>query len=212
MRTIKSLIFVMLGIMALASCNNSETYADQKKKERSAINAYIAKHNIKVITEEEFFDNDSTTDVSKNEYVLFKSSGVYMQIVNKGCGKKLKDGETATVLCRFTERNLLTDTTQLSNAILSYATLVDKLSVRKSSGTFSASFFTDSSLMYQAYSSAAVPKGWLVPLSYIYIGRPKDEHEQIAKVNLIVPHTQGQQYASQSVYPCHYELTYQRGR
>ena len=212
MRTLKSLVIGLLCVMALASCSDSETYADQKKKERSAINAYIAKNKINVIKEEQFFAQDSMTDVSKNEYVLFNSSGVYMQIVRKGCGKKLQNQETATVLCRFTERNLLTDTIQLSNDNLTYATLVDKMSVKKSSGTFSASFFTDSSLMYMAYSRAAVPKGWRVPLAYINIGRPASEDEQIAKVKLIVPHTQGQQYASQSVYPCMYELTYQRGR
>ena len=212
MRTLKSLVIGLLCVMALASCSDSETYADQKKKERSAINAYIAKNKINVIKEEQFFAQDSMTDVSKNEYVLFNSSGVYLQIVRKGCGKKLQNQETATVLCRFTERNLLTDTIQLSNDNLTYATLVDKMSVKKSSGTFSASCVTDSSLMYMAYSSAAVPKGWLVPLAYINIGRPASEDEQIAKVKLIVPHTQGQQYASQSVYPCMYELTYQRGR
>ena len=211
----KKLVYVVLflaGVLAFQSCNHDETYADKKKKQRSAINQYIADSAVKVISEEQFYAQDSTTDVSKNEFVLFESSGVYMQIVRKGCGKKLQNQETATVLCRFTERNLLTDTIQLSNDNLTYATLVDKMSVKKSSGTFSASFFTDSSLMYMAYSSAAVPKGWLVPLAYINIGRPASEDEQIAKVKLIVPHTQGQQYASQSVYPCMYELTYQRGR
>ena len=123
MRTLKSLVIGLLCVMALASCSDSETYADQKKKERSAINAYIAKNKINVIKEEQFFAQDSMTDVSKNEYVLFNSSGVYMQIVRKGCGKKLQNQETATVLCRFTERNLLTDTIQLSNDNLTYATL-----------------------------------------------------------------------------------------
>ena len=41
-----------------------------------------------------------------------------MQIVEKGTGEVIKKGETATVLCRFTERNLLRDTVQLSNQYL----------------------------------------------------------------------------------------------
>ena len=86
MRKFSLLLLALVGIMLFTACSNDETYADQKKKERSAINSYIANQKIKVITEDEFFAQDSTTDVSKNEFVLFESSGVYMQIVRKGCG------------------------------------------------------------------------------------------------------------------------------
>ena len=127
-------------ICCLSSCNNEETYADQLSREKAAIEKYIKDHNIKVISEGQFFANDTTTDVSKNEYVLLNSSGVYMQIVNKGCGSKLKDGETATVLCRFNEYNLLTDSLILSNNVLYYSAIVDKMSVTNTSGTYSASF------------------------------------------------------------------------
>jgi len=51
-----------------------------------------------------------------------------------------------------------------------------------------------------------------VPLTYINLGRPINEGDEIAKVRLIVPHTQGQAYASQNVYPCLYDITYERGR
>ena len=211
MRKIQIAIFAIIGIIAFASCSDSETYADQKKKERTAINKFIADSTINVISESTFYAQDSTTDVSKNQYVLFESSGVYMQIIRKGCGEKIKDGENVTVLCRFKEYNLLqsADSAQLSN--MSNAWLVDKIMVKRKSGTFSASFDTGSSMMYTAYSSAAVPNGWLVPLSYVNIGRPTKEGDEIAKVKLIVPHSQGQQYAQQNVYPCLYELTFQRG-
>lgn len=212
MRKIQIVIFAIIGVVALASCSNSETYADQKKKERTAINKLIADSTINVISESTFNAQDSTTDVSKNQYVLFESSGVYMQIIRKGCGEKIKDGETVTVLCRFNEYNLLqsADSVQLSNMGTSW--LVDKIMVKRNSGTYTASFDKNSSLMYTAYSSAAVPNGWLIPLSYINIGRPTKEGDEIAKVKLIVPHSQGQQYASQNVYPCLYELTFQRGK
>jgi len=36
--------------------------------------------------------------------------------------------------------------------------------------------------------------------------------EGVAKVRLIVPSAQGTAIASGAVYPCLYELTYQRGR
>lgn len=143
MKTVKILICVVLSALAFAACSDTETYADQKKKERSAINRYIANQKIKVISEEQFFAQDTTTDVSKNEYVLFESNGVYMQIVRKGCGEKIEEGESTTVLCRFNEYNLIeSDTTlQLTN-IYQYAWLVDKMNVRNTSGTFTASFDT----------------------------------------------------------------------
>lgn len=213
MKKLKLVLFALLGIMAFASCSNNETYADQKKKERSAINRYIADQKIKVITESQFEAQDSTTDVSKNEYVLFQNTGVYMQIIRKGCGEKLKDGETATVLCRFNEYNLLeSDTTLILSNIYQYVWLADKMTVKNTSGTFSASFIKGSSLMYTSYQSAAVPAGWLVPLTYINLGRPDKEGDEVAKVKLIVPHSQGQENATSNVYPCLYEITYQRGR
>lgn len=211
MRKIAFALLALAAMLTAISCSDSETYADQKKKERSAINSYLADSAVSVISESQFIANGEVTDTAKNEFVLFETSGVYMQIIRKGCGEKIKNGETATVLCRFTERNLLNgpDSIQLSNLNISY--LVDKMVVKNTSGTFSASFDTSSSLMYLSYSSQAVPSGWLVPLSYINIGRPTNENEEIAKVKIIVPHSQGQSYASQYVYPCLYEITYQRG-
>lgn len=212
MGKIKLALLACAALFTLMSCDDTESYADQKKKERSAIRSYIAKENIKVITEKEFHAQDSTTDVSKNEYVLFETTGVYMQIIREGCGKKLKDGETATVICRFKEWNLLTDSLQLANNIEnSSLNFPDLMSVKNTSGTFKASFIQGSSVMYSIYGSGSVPAGWLAPLSYIKIGRPAKPGEEIAKVKLIVPHTQGHQYASSGVYPCLYEITYQRG-
>ncbi|MBR5060797.1 MAG: DUF4827 domain-containing protein [Prevotella sp.] len=214
MRKLTFLILCIVGMASFVACNDTETYAEQKEKERSAINKFIADSAVKVISETQFFAQDSTTDVSKNEFVLFESSGVYMQIIRKGCGEKLKDGETATVLCRFTERNLKrgADSIQLSNENLTYSSIPEKMSVKNTSGTFSASFEKGSSIMYYTYGSASVPSGWLTPFSFINLGRPVKDGDEIAKVRLIVPHTQGHAYASQSVYPCLYDITYERGR
>lgn len=204
---------MLLAVIALASCKDTETYADQKKKERSAIDRYIANKGINVISESEFYANGCTTDVSKNMYVLFDNTGVYMQIVRQGCGEKLQDGERTTMLCRFNEYNLLEgdEVLQLTN-MKAYTYLVEEVNVENTSGTFTASFNSNSSLMYTRYGSAAVPSGWLVPLTYIKLGIPASEDDEIAKVNIIVPHTQGQVDASSNVYPCLYEITYQRGR
>ena len=214
MKKLIYLLIAFIGIFSFGSCNDTETYAEQKEYERSLINKFIADSGVVVISESQFFSQDSSTDVSKNEFVLFESSGVYMQLIRKGCGTKLKNGETATVLCRFKERNLKrgADSVQLTNENLKNVTVCDKMTVKNTSGTFTASFINGASLMYQTYGSASVPSGWLVPLSYINLGRPVNDGDEIAKVRLIVPHTQGQSYASQSVYPCIYDITYERGR
>ena len=87
MKKISSLLALLIAMLLVSSCKDHETYADQKKKERAAINAYIQKQGIKVITESEFL-KDTITDVSKKEFVLFDNTGVYMQIVRKGWAKK----------------------------------------------------------------------------------------------------------------------------
>ena len=196
------------AILMATACHDTETYADQKDRERTAISKFIAERGIRVITESEF-KRDTLTDVSRNEFVLFENTGVYMQIVRKGCGEKVKPGETVNVLCRFDERNLLVDSLGLSNNNISYASLPDKFAVTNTLGTFTASFL--SGVMMSAYGTASVPAGWLIPLSYINVGRVTKEGEEIARVNIIVPHSQGTSYALSKVIPYYYEITYERG-
>ena len=74
-------LLLLNGLMA--ACDDTKTYAEMREEEDDAIAAFIKDSAIHVITQTEFFDNDSTTDVSKNEFVQL-TSGVYMQIVDKG--------------------------------------------------------------------------------------------------------------------------------
>ena len=215
MRKLAYAIVAIIAVFMFDSCRHTETYAEKKSKERSAINRYIADSLVNVISEDQFLAQDFTTNLARNEFVLFESTGVYMQIVRSGCGEKLKDGETATVLCRFTERNLSTDSIQLTNQMLTWSSIVDKMTVKNKSGSFTGSFIYGSSLMCSAYGNiqnTAVQSGWLVPLTYIKLGRPSQEGDEIAKVRLIVPHSQGHSTATQYVYPCLYDITYERGR
>lgn len=133
-----------------------------------------------------------------------------MQIVNKGCGSKIKNNETVKVLCRFSERNVVTDSLRLT----SVPRYTENMIVTNNNSTFTASFvssLTEVSLMTSAYGSTSVPSGWLVPFSYIKVGRPAKENERVAEVNLIIPHTQGHSYASQNVTPYFYNISFQRG-
>ena len=212
MRNLALAFIALFAAVTVISCDDTETYAEQKDRERAAISRFIADSAINVITETQFAEQGYKTDLSKNQFVLLKNSGVYMQIVREGCGEKIKDGETTTVLCRFSERNILTDSLQLTNDVFSFSSNVDKMTVTNTSGTFTASFIKNQSVMPMFYGSTSVPSGWLVPFTYIKVGRQENADEEIAKVNLIVPHTQGHQYASSGVYPCYYTITYERGR
>ena len=207
------LFLLLLSATAFTSCNNEETYADQVKRERSAIGAYIANSGVNVISEETFRDQGYATDTAKNQFVLFESNGLYMQIIRKGSGAPIASGESARILCRYTERNLLTDSIQVSNTISPYYyRYVEVMNVTNNSGTFSGSFESGSSLMYHFYRSTAIPSGWLAALPYLNFARYATADSQIAKVRLIVPHDLGQSSASSSVYPCLYDITFQRGR
>uniref|UniRef100_A0AB33JM72 DUF4827 domain-containing protein n=5 Tax=unclassified Prevotella TaxID=2638335 RepID=A0AB33JM72_9BACT len=209
MKKFTFLFFALVGVIIFASCRDHESYADKKKKERTAISQFIAKHKINLITESEFF-KDTTTDVSKNEYVLLESSGIYLQIERKGTGSLIRPGETANVLCRFTETNLMTDSVILSNNVLFYSMIPDRITVRNTSGTYSGVFDSGNSVMYTAYGSTSVPTGWMSVFPYIKIGRQTRDNEEIAKVRIIVPSDKGTLSASRSVYPSLFELTFQR--
>lgn len=218
-----------LSGMAMVSCNDDETYAEQKEKERKAIEAFIKRDillldqqgdslckvgKINVISEAEFL-RDTVTDLEKNEYVLFNNSGVYMQIVRRGEGEPLRSGQSKRVICRYFEYNILGDSLQTTNRTPYWATNPEIMDVANSSGTISATFNTSingGGAMYMVYNKLSVPSGWIVPMSYINLGRQVTAEEGIAKVRLIVPHSQGQSDATSNVYPCFYEITYQEMR
>lgn len=204
----KKLAYILILIaVVLTSCNDYETYGDKKEKERNAIAKFISDSSFTVISEDEFVKNGYKTDLERREFVKLDKSGVYMQIVRPGCGEGIKDGETLTLDCRYTEFDILNDTTMTYNTTVTFASTPDRMSVTRKSGTFTASFV--SGCMASAYSSS-VPAGWLVPLTYIKVGRPQSMDDECAKVRLIVPHTQGHVYASSNVTPYFYTITFQR--
>ncbi len=212
---------MLLSVLLYTSCEKYETYGDKKAKEREAINKFIAREEIKVITENEFKAKGETTDTAANEFVKLERTGVYMQIVRKGCGKQLESGKVVTLLCRFLEYNILTDSVLVCNSQPFYyysaslkqyidaSQYVDKMSVSRSGTTITASFVEGMMLTFHS-TTTSVPAGWLVPLNYVNVGRPENETDEISKVRLIVPHSQGTADASASVYPCFYEITYER--
>lgn len=222
MKNIRILLGLLIAAFVFVACNDTETYAEKREKEDAAIskfltggtavsNRFCGGKPVSVISESDFESRGCVTDTLKNEYVLFESTGVYMQIMRKGCGELIKSGETTNVLCRFVEANLLGDSLQLSNLTTGTHFLFDKMTVTNNYGTYTGMFDATYSVMATSYSSTSVPGGWLVPFRYVKVGRQSKPDEEIAKVRLIVPSAQGQSSASMSTYPCFYEVTYERG-
>jgi hypothetical protein len=225
---ISSLVLTAVAALFLCACSRDESYAEKKEKERDAIKSFLQRDvsimfegdtvlhvgTINVIDEDQFLEQDSTTNVERNEYVLFGNTGVYMQIVRKGVGGKLESGDSKRVIARYLEYNIMGDSIQTRNNILYYSTTPDVIDITNNYGSFTASFNIDNGggAMYRSYNSTSVPPGWLVPFSYIHIGRQVNENDEIAKVRLILPHSQGQKSASEYVYPCFYEITFQQMR
>lgn len=206
----KYILFMMLIAVGITSCDNSETYGDRKKKERNAIAKFIAEEHIHVIDEATFKANGNKTDLEKNEYVYLVDYGIYMQIVNEGVGVNilsLPDNRNVRIICRCAEYNIEQETETIRSDLATYH--YDKMLVYHSGNEMTASFTDPAGAMYQSYG-ASVPKGWITPLYYIKVGRPANKGEDIARVKLIVPHTQGHSTASGSVLPYHYEISYER--
>ena len=200
----KKLVLLFLSLLAFnfafQACDDSKTYAEMLEEEDDAIAAFIRDNDIQVISQTEFFNNDSTTDVSKNEYVQL-SSGVYMQIVKKGIededGNLLNPNDTVKnndlILVRFMEYSILDKDTSLSN--LNAVETVDEFKYTVTSSSIAGIFTQGYMLSY--YSSTAVPAGWLVPLPYV---------RDMAHVKLIVPSKMGHSTAMQYVYPYFYDI------
>ena len=194
-------VFPLLALLFVA-CDDAVTYSEMKEKERDAVNNFVKEKGIKIISYAEFVANDSTTDVAKNEFV--EIDDVYMQIVNNpkaaSDARRIADGDTRNMLVRYYEYNIIEGDTISTNSYMSEA---DEMRVTNKSGNYSATF--TSGMMASIYGNA-VPTGWLTPLNYLYFTRMQGN---LAKVNLIVPHSKGTVTATTYVYPCLYSITFQ---
>ena len=161
--------------------------------EKDGINDFIRKEGIKVISQSDFYAQDSTTNLDENEFVQL-ASGVYMQIVDKGSENKADTVKSNDeILVRFMEYSILDKDTTLSN--IDAAETVDAFRYTVTSSSIAGTFLQG--YMMTLYSSPTVPAGWLVPLTYV-----RDR----AHVRLIVPSKMGHQTAMQYVYPYYYDI------
>lgn len=232
----KTKVFVAamaLTALLFQSCDNSKTYAEYRDDEIDAINAWITTHDYDIISESEFYAQDTMT--TENQFVLFDESGIYMNIVEKGKGKSVLPDGSYSILsryfeiamqnreddCSFSVGDTLTGNMSLYNytaytansswSLPMYMLHPEEYKVTIDGDSYSGSF-TQSYIMNIVYESASVPSGWLLPLRYIKPARTSSSTD-VARVRLIVPHEEGTiMYASRYVYPCYYEITYNLGK
>ena len=196
-------LFLLLFALAFASCDKSVTYSEMKEKEREAVSDYINEMKINVIPYETFVENDYTTNVDNNEFVLVDD--VYMQIINNpiktdSTAYSIKDGDNIDLLVEFYEYNIQEGDTISGNL---YAADDDEMRVTNNSGSYTATFTYG---VMKEYYGSSVPTGWLVPLRFLTFTRKQGN---LAKVKIIVPHTKGTSTAATYVYPCLYQIRLQ---
>lgn len=204
----KKLILLFFALLTIGhifqACSDTKTYAEMLDIEKDGVNAFINKHGINVISLSQFEAQDSTTDLSKNEYVSF-SNGVYMQIVDKG-SKILTDTFKTNnlIIVRFMEVDILADDTttasNVNNRIEIFNVYPDGFRYTESGTSIYGQFIQEPGLgvnMLGTYGTS-VPSGWLIPLKYV---------RDSASVRLIVPSKMGHQHAQQYVYPYYYDIT-----
>lgn len=204
----KRLVYILFGLMAmsfvLVSCDDEETYAEQKEREAKYINQWISNHDIDVITMADFLKDTITNnpetgpDTTRNEYVLFSDNGVYMQIVRRGDGRLMGTDETWYLNARYEEIYVQTGTTMTMNL---YENEPDQFYVKRTGGNYTASF--RSGIMVRKYGNS-VPSSWIMMMPFIKPGILNGS--SAAKVRIIAPHNQGTQTAAASVYPAFYEI------
>ena len=194
-------VLFVVASASFISCDDEETYAEQKEREARQIDNWISQHNINVISMTEFL-RDTITDVDRNEYVLFSDNGVYMPIVKRGKGHIVQPGEQTYMNARFVERYVSTGDTITQNL---YQAEPDRFSLKREGDNYTASFIkVDGSVGIMLYVYGySVPNAWIMPFPYIKPGML----DGAAKVRLIVPHNQGTQTAAANVYPTFYEIT-----
>lgn len=201
----KRIFYLLVSLVAVSvmviSCNDDETYAEQKEREAKNIKKWISKHDINVISMSEFLQ-DTITDTVRNEYVLFPDNGVYMQIVNRGDGRILLPDEMWTMNARFVEVYVSSEDTMTMNL---YQQVPDEFYIKRTGDNYTASF--TSGIMASVYGTS-VPSAWIMAFPFIKPGVLNGK--SAAKVRLIVPHTSGTQAASASVYPTFYEISITR--
>lgn len=208
----KKLVFLFLSLLTAGSlfqaCDNSKTYAEMLEDEKNAVEKFISDNGINVISLDEFKQNDSITNVDKNEYVFFSNDGIYMQIVKgaRGATNEVDTFANNNEICaRYAETNIATGELAAFNIPMDDYMDASQLYANPAvfryvkTETYAAGTFIQMDYVWATYyQSTVVPQGWLLALPYV-----RDN----SHVRLIIPSKMGHQSAQQYVTPYFYDIT-----
>jgi hypothetical protein len=174
-----TIIAVCFCFFILPSCDDTETYADKLKKERSAINRFLSAMQIKVIEE---YPKDRLFE--EKEFFLDPNSGVYFHVIDSGNGRKATAGRTVYVRYKQTGSMIVASSTE-DFTDSNTATPQDYLYFTYGDATTYIDYTASSTYSNYMYKS----EGVIAPLKYL---------GDSAIVQLIVPFKVGSGYQQSS--------------
>ena len=183
---------LVVVVLATTSCSSSETYADKLKEERKQIDRFLSAQGFEVLSS---YPADSV--FKENQFFRDPDTGVYINVIDSGNGKRASATDLADVYFRFYD----TATLPVDNST------IDKTN-GDAGGSQPVSFIYGNSNSYTStntssyYNYIYLSPGVTVPLKYVGEG---------AVVRLIVPFAQGSYYQSLSYQAIYYgRLKYEK--
>ena len=195
-KSVLTILSVLSLFLVFQSCSKTRTYADRLADEKKAIDRYVKNNKINIISYQRFIENDTVTDIDKNEYVELQT-GLYMQIVDRGSKVDVDTfAHRDEITVRFREYNIQEGyETMVGNTNNPY--FVDAFSYTKTENQVKGEFVGEGN-MVGYYQTKTVPTGWLIPLDYIRYG---------AHIKLIISSKLGHMNSFREVYPYAYDMT-----
>lgn len=89
-------VFFVCILAVFASCNKSDSYADRLDRERKNIKRFINEHDIRVLNA-----YPASGVFAANEYFHEPTTGVYINVIDSGNGKRANAERRSTVNVRF---------------------------------------------------------------------------------------------------------------
>jgi len=184
----KAISFALISIsicLFMFSCDNGETYADKLKKEKKAIKRIVNDSNFVFMK-----DYPENGIFKSNEFFLDPNSGVYMQVIDSGNGRRAQTTSPATIVnVRYQNAYSLYSTDSIHHSNMTAATLYDVINFT----------YGDQSTYTGTYSSGSITSdyrfkslGVVAPLRYV---------GDSAIVKLIIPFSCGSTLQQQTYDP-----------
>lgn len=177
---LKVIGFIFCTLVLFAACSKSDTYADKLKNERKTIKRFINEHDIEVL-----YEYPKSGVFEKNQYFVDSSSGVYINVIDSGNGKRAQ--LRSNVYFRFWDAISFTSTPDTT----SFDDIQSGLQPLNFIYGVEESYTSSSSYIASGFMSAGVT----LPLKYV---------GENAIVSLIIPFNSGSTYQRSGYYPVYF--------